>query len=237
MVIHSENALVLFARTSSPGKVKTRLMPVFTAEEACQIHAALLGDVLERASRTLSATTTISLAWSEPPDPSCLPVPSMPEGVPEHLQSGGDLGERMAMEFQARLREGHRKVVILGSDAPTLPGDHLISAFEALEKSEVVLGPTEDGGYYLLGMSHLHLGIFRNIQWGSDQVLSTTRQRLRKAGISFAELGAWHDVDTPEDVGRTWKEILKMKDRHREEIPQRTYALLARLVPGRIPMG
>jgi glycosyltransferase A (GT-A) superfamily protein (DUF2064 family) len=81
-------------------------------------------------------------------------------------------------------------------------------------------------------MSRLHLGIFRNVRWGTADVLPVTRQRLKQARIPYQELGTWHDVDTPEDLQRLWKELLRLKERHPREVPPRTYHLLSRLAPG-----
>lgn len=225
-----ENALIVFARAPRPGQVKTRLTPPFTPEEACEIHMALLGDVLERAARTASGAS-ITLAWSGP-DAHPASVAEIPAGVVTTIQSGGDLGERMGSAIQSALRAGHRRVVILGSDAPTLPGDHLTAAFDALSRAEVVLGPSSDGGYYLIGMTRLHLELFRGVQWGTKDVLSVTRQRLRKAGVPFVELGTWHDVDTPGDVALLWKEMVRIRERHPDDLPRRTWKVLARLAPG-----
>jgi hypothetical protein len=225
-----QNLLVIFARAPRAGSVKTRLLGVFSPEEAVAIHQALLGDVLERSLAALGSSGTVRLAWSEPPGEE-LPVPAP---IEDRLQSAGDLGERMATAVQEGLAEGFARVVILGSDSPTLPGDRLGAAFSLLADHDVVIGPAEDGGYYLIGMSRLHPAIFRNIAWGSEKVLAVTRARLKKARVSFAELGTWHDVDTPEDVGRLWKELVRMKASRPDEVPGRSWSLLSALVPGRI---
>ncbi len=269
-----EQALVIFARAPIPGKVKTRLLPTFTPGEACEIHVAMLEDVVERARRAVGRETAISVAWSErgaghaqtgpgsaaaagdsaSPQPGSVGsghgigvmdrTPSSstssdrasvaPAGIPTSIQPGGDLGERMALVIQEKLRSGFRRVVILGSDAPTLPDDHLRSAFEHLRRVEVVIGPAEDGGYYLVGMTRLHPEIFMKIRWGTPEVLGVTRKRLKQAGVAFAELGQWHDVDTEADVTKLWRDLLKMKQRHPEEVPPRTWTVLSRLAPGRM---
>ncbi len=269
-------ALVIFARAPRMGQVKTRLVPVFTPDEACEIHVALLGDVVERSLRAIGGAAAISVAWSEEVSgvksgvsstgptpaieaprpalaapaatggaysPSGLPGKNLadsgrtdliPGAIPVSIQPRGDLGERMALVIQEKLRAGFKRVVILGSDAPTLPDDHLRAAFDHLRRKDVVIGPAEDGGYYLVGMTRLHPEIFMKIRWGTPEVLAVTRKRLKQAAIGFEELGAWHDVDTPADVSRLWKELLKMKKSHPEEVPPRTWSVLSRLAPGRI---
>jgi len=233
-VTPNDAALVIFARSPVPGRVKTRLLPVFTPEEACEIHRALLGDVVERSIRSVGATASITLAWSEPPPAGSFGI-DLPDTIAVEAQAQGDLGERMAFAVQSKMRAGFRRVVILGTDAPTLPGDHLAAAFAALREVEVVLGPAGDGGYYLVGLSKLRIEIFRDIRWGSPEVLAATHKRLRKLGVPYRDLGMWHDVDTPEDAARLWKEILRMKERRAPEIPARTWAILSRLAPGRLP--
>lgn len=225
-------ALVIFARAPEPGRVKTRLEGLLDPAEAAELHAAMVEDVARRAWEAAAGHASVSLAWSERRDP--LPM-ELPSGLPLELQPGGDLGERMALTIQEKLRGGARAVAILGSDAPTLPADHIVSALKALDKADVVLGPARDGGYYLIGMSHLHLGLFRNLEWGSSEVLAVTRKRIQKAGLRCVETGEWWDVDTPEDVARLWKELLRLKARHPDQLPRRTYAVLSRLAPGRIP--
>jgi rSAM/selenodomain-associated transferase 1 len=231
---HVENALVIFARAPRVGQVKTRLIPVFSAVEARDLHVALLEDVLERSVRALAGKATVFLAWSEPPS-SVVEVGAIPPEVKVETQSGRDLGERMGLAIQSKLRDGLKRVVILGSDSPTLPASHLTGAFDALREVEVVLGPAADGGYYLVGMSRLHLELFRDMQWGTSGVLAATHQRLKKGGTRSRDLGMWHDVDTPEDVGRLFRDLLRMKERQAADLPVRTYRILAGLVPGRIP--
>jgi len=227
-------ALVIFARVPEPGAVKSRLGELFTPAESSELHAAMVEDVAARACEAASSLASVSLAWSHPPG-AAAGAAELPAEMPVEVQPRGDLGERMAMTIQEKLRSGARSALILGSDAPTLPADHIVSALGALGKTDVVLGPARDGGYYLIGMSHLHLGLFRNMRWGTPEVLAVTRQRIKHAGLRCVETGEWWDVDRPEDVSRLWKELLRLKARHPAQLPRKTYAVLSRLAPGRIP--
>ena len=229
---HSENALVIFARVPVPGRVKTRLSPAYSAEEACEIHRALVADVVERSARAVAGRADLFLAWSDPAAAGSAADP-LPSGVVVESQGPGDLGERMAFAMQGKLRAGYRRTVLLGSDSPTLPADHLLAAFDALREADVVLGPSDDGGYYLVGMSRLHVEIFRGIEWGSDGVLGATRARLKRSGTPYIDLGMWHDVDTPEDVARLYEDLRRMKARRAPDFPARTYATLTRLAASR----
>jgi len=215
--------------------VKTRLTPVFSSEEACEIHRALVSDVVELSARAVGGAASVFLSWSEP-IAGVAAIDGVPATVSIESQGRGDLGERMALSIQSKMSAGYRRVIILGSDAPTLPADHLVTAFESLRSAEVVIGPSEDGGYYLIGMSKLRLEIFRGIRWGSNEVIGATHKRLRKAGARYHDLGMWHDVDSPSDIGRLWKELLRMKERRAPELPERTWRVLSRLPPGRIPL-
>jgi rSAM/selenodomain-associated transferase 1 len=113
-------------------------------------------------------------------------------------QQGEDLGQRMRHAFQQRFEDGYDKVLIIGSDSPTLPTAYIRQAFDS--EREVMLGPSTDGGYYLIGMNRKVTDIFEGIAWGSERVLAETINRLQtlKAGLEL--LPVWYDVDRPEDL-------------------------------------
>ena len=122
------------------------------------------------------------------------------------LQKGTDLGARMLMAFETAFEDSYENVVIVGSDLFELKPIHLKKAFEALENHEVVLGPSLDGGYYLLGMTKLHPTLFKNKQWGTDSVLESTLKDLKKHNVKLLE--ALNDIDTFEDL-QNQPELLK----------------------------
>ena len=126
------------------------------------------------------------------PEMNCLP------------QRGCDLGERMTEALREVFARGNGSAVIIGSDSPDLPLTFIVDAFAGLEKREcdVVFGPTDDGGYYLVGMTSLHRELFREITWSSNQVLVESVARAKEAGIGTSILTMWHDVDTPKDLHR-----------------------------------
>ncbi len=221
-------ALLLFARLPVPGRVKTRLLERYSPGEALELHRALLSDSLD----LLNAAAPVAAA---------APFLYLSEGgelegeVADHLgravralQRGSDLGERLARAFQERFAAGAREVVVFGSDAPHLPRERILRAFRELEKSEVVVGPARDGGYYLIGASRLHPELFRAIPWGTDRVFRETVRRARKEGISLASLPDWDDIDLPESVASLWKEILRREKSGSGEIPRATDHLLRR---------
>jgi rSAM/selenodomain-associated transferase 1 len=138
------------------------------------------------------------------------------------------LGEREANSFTELLQAGYGRVVIIGSDIPTLPLAHLRDAFALLAdpRNDVVIGPSQDGGYYLLGARQLHPALFENIPWNTSTVFAETLEQARHAGLTVAQVPAWHDVDAEEDLQKLAVELTPPA--HAVRAP-RTRALLARL--------
>ncbi|HEX5718042.1 MAG TPA: TIGR04282 family arsenosugar biosynthesis glycosyltransferase [Thermoanaerobaculia bacterium] len=188
--------LLLFTKPAREGRVKTRLIGDLTAAEAAALHAAFLDDLIDRLRK---GDFELQLAWALDEQEE------MPAGtVPGVRQQGDDLGERLyrALSDAARVSA---MVMALGSDHPTLPLALIHEAFERLERgAEVVLGPAEDGGYYLIALqAHaVDSGLFRDIAWSTDRVLSATLERCRSLGLAVELLPPASDVDTPEDLRR-----------------------------------
>ena len=193
------NALAVMAKAPIAWKVKTRLVPPLTQEQAADLYRALLLDQLEH----LSGLTVAELYLVYAPEDS---VPLMRQLAPPNFhcfaQRGDDLGERMDAAFIDLWRRGHRNVVLVGSDLPALPLSYLETAFELLATSthQVVLGPSRDGGYYLVGMNRPTPEMFQNMTWSHDQVLAQTTDKLGKLGIQPALVPAWFDIDSFEDL-------------------------------------
>jgi uncharacterized protein len=134
------------------------------------------------------------------------------EGSLMLAQRGNDLGERLTNCFTDLFELGYERVVVIGGDSPTLPFEILEYAFDALENDQsVTLGPTEDGGYYLIGARQLHPTLFQDIAWSSPQVLAQTRERSAQAKLDLIELPEWYDVDTPADLARLQAEMQEDK--------------------------
>jgi len=193
------NALAVMAKAPIAGKVKTRLVPPFTREQAAELYRALLMDHLEH----LSGLTVAELYLVYTPDSA---APLMKQLAPPNFQCiaqhDGDLGERMNAAFIDLWQLGHRNVVVIGSDLPALPLDFLGTAFGLLATSapQVVLGPSRDGGYYVVGMNRPTPEIFQDMTWSHNQVLAQTMKRLAGLGIASELLPTWFDLDTVEDL-------------------------------------
>ncbi len=199
---------MLYARLPRRGDVKTRMVPWMTDMEALDLHRALLEDSLHllRDASSLSGAEPI-FAPSETWGPELLAreptLARLVEGIRQLPQSGSDLGERLLGTFEALSESGTPAAVIFGSDSPTLPPGRFVEAFAHLRRGDgIVLGPAEDGGFYLIGARRPPRRIFTGVRWGGATVLADTIEGLRGAGIAPALLGPWYDVDRPEDLPR-----------------------------------
>jgi len=189
------------------------MIPWLGARGALRLHLALLEDSLRllRAGATVAGAAPF-LAFSEDWEPERRAgfesLAGAAAGLPRLPQSGGDLGERLSGMFARLMAKGYRLVVVIGSDSPTLPPVILRSAFEALRRhADVVLGPAEDGGYYLVVASRSVPEMFEGIPWGRPGVLSATVAAIRRAGLSALVLRRWYDVDVPGDIARLRRDL------------------------------
>lgn len=220
------NALAVMAKAPIPGTVKTRMVPPLTREQAAELCRALLLDQLEHLSR-LSGVELFLLYTPESA------APLMRRLAPGNFrclaQRGGDLGERMKLAFTDLWRLGHRHVALIGGDLPALPLTFLETAFGHLAASaaRVVLGPSRDGGYYLVGMNRPTPEIFQDMRWSHDQVLAQTIDRLSTLGIEPALLPEWFDVDEIEDL----KRLEVLAEPATRDAVKRTRGLLNKLQP------
>lgn len=187
--------LIVFTRAPEPGKVKTRLMPVLSPTQCARFHDALIRDMVEKFAgrRDLDLRIAFTPAGSENYF-SRFGVELMEQGC-------GDLGERMARCLRIALSGGARKAVLVGTDVPHLSPDTVNEAFLKLDKSDLVFGPAEDGGYYLVGVrERFPEGLFENVSWSKPETLVQTMERASSLGASIARVGKYFDVDTPEDL-------------------------------------
>jgi len=193
--------LIVFARKPVPGTVKTRLARDLGAPAATELYAAMLADVLERAS-SLVADVRVLVFWAQ--EGGGLPeYPAYPR-LEMFRQSGTTLGERMASAFRVAFTHGIQSCCIIGSDSPDLPVEYISQAFNALERNQVdvVFGPAQDGGYYLLGMKRVWERLFEDIAWSSPQVLAASCGRAVELSLAVTLLPVWHDIDTINDLQR-----------------------------------
>ncbi|NQD93592.1 DUF2064 domain-containing protein [Pseudomonas sp. CrR25] len=190
-------SLHMLARLPVPGRVKTRLIPALGEEGACDLQRLLL----ERALQLPAEGFSERFLWlDDSPDAD---LQALADKLDWTLveQPAGDLGERMRRIAALGLAESDA-VVLIGNDCPALDADYLNGACAALHAQPVVLGPAEDGGYVLLGLRCIDPLLFSAMPWGTDQVLSMTRERLQQLEWSHQLLPMLWDVDRPEDLPR-----------------------------------
>jgi hypothetical protein len=220
----SQEVLAVFARAPALGGVKTRLSPPLTADEALALHRALVEDTLESLGRVERPSLSRLLLLSEPLKRAT--DLDVPRNWSVGTQSAGELGERLASLFHTSFRRGVERVVVLGSDSPTLPLEAVEEAFERLAVKDAVLGPAEDGGYYLVGCRLWIPEMFRGITWGSAEVLGQTRAALERAGRSLDLLIPWYDIDRGEDLEKLRQEVAYLTRARPELVPKRVAAML-----------
>lgn len=204
--------LLLFTKPARPGRVKTRLVGarvgemVIAASDAARLHAALLGDMCERLGEGAAKWFRLRVAWDLGETEDLPPLPGELKGrsgVDATRQRGSDLGERLFWSLEEAARE-HSIVAAVGSDHPTLSLDDVGEAFAVLaaREADVALGPSYDGGYYLVAVRREALSprLFADVDWSTERVLAQTRERCRELGLRVVELPVARDVDRGEDV-------------------------------------
>jgi len=184
-------ALIIFIRVPELGKVKTRLAEEVGDEKALDIYKALLTHT-RSVAEMVNATPYLYYA-SDPVDDEWSSTV-----FHKKIQNGNGLGERMKNAFQSVLTT-YDSAIIIGSDCPQLSIEIVDNAFMHLEENDAVLGPTYDGGYYLLGMKNEYSFLFENIEWSTDSVFSQTTQRLAEHHLSYEVLPTLSDVDHKSD--------------------------------------
>ncbi len=181
--------ICIFARPPLPGKTKTRLISLVGSEAAAAIARAMLDDVISIASQIKNAQVVISASESF--------VIGNP--VPVWLQPEGDLGFRLEKTVQRALRTSERAIAV-GADTPGLAVEMLQQAAECLCASDAVIGPAQDGGYYLIGLRRCPDGLFENIRWSCPNTLNDTLERFAKFNLKYSVALPWFDLDTPQDL-------------------------------------
>lgn len=213
-------ALVIFAKAPVPGQVKTRLCPALTEDEAATLHGSFVLDTLER---TKAAVGTFKLKFDR--FLACAPssahvffrIMEARHGVTLLDQEGDDLGARMRHSFDQLFARGYQHICLMGTDVPSLPLTHYRDAFASLARHDLVLGPAQDGGYYLIGMTRPHPALFETIPWSTDQVLALTQQQAAAEGLKTALLPPWNDIDTLEDLQGSIDDCMADKKRPKNE--------------------
>ena len=190
--------LGVFAKYWQPGKVKTRLAASVGDEAASELYRQFLLTTLTR----FAGVAERQVLGFTPPDRRGEFAALAGERWTLWSQGEGDLGVRMRAYFQAALNGGATRVVLIGSDSPSLPIQYAQKAFDLLAEKPVVLGPARDGGYYLLGMAGEVAPVFDDIAWSTSRVWTQTIEQLEHHGIAYHVLPQWYDIDHADDLER-----------------------------------
>lgn len=193
-------ALIVFVKYPSPGRVKTRLAKEIGEDAAAQCYRLMAQECIER-YRSIPATHC--MIYYDPVEEEGRYRQWLGSGLDYIPQGPGNLGDRLAHGFVAAL-ERFPQAIALGTDSPTLPPQNIESAARALASRDVVIGPTEDGGYYLIGLKSFDPRLFQEIAWSTDQVFAQTQQRCQQAKLTTLALPPWFDVDTQADLQRLY---------------------------------
>jgi len=203
--------LAVFAKAPLPGRVKTRL--ALPPGEAARLYAAFVRDTLGKAA---ALGPPICVFYDSD---RALLEPLAPDGIRWADQDGGDLG--------ARLARVPAPCLILGTDSPHLPPSVLRAALDALPRFDVVLGPAEDGGYYLIGLRDRQPLLFDDIAWSTDAVMAQTLARASALGLSVFQTPPWYDLDTPADLRRLARALEAVPLGSEDDCPATRAALAA----------
>ena len=199
-----QRMLLVVAKRPAAGQTKTRLCPPLTGEAAAALYACFLRDTLDLMRQVPDVERGIVYLPEAALDYFSALAPDMHLS----LQQGSDLGERLDHLLTAALKAGADQVVVMDSDSPTLPADYLRQAFDVLAgPSDVVLGPCEDGGYYLIGLKRPQPRLLRDIQMSTPYVVRDTLALAGQLGLQVALLPTWYDVDTVAELARLRAEL------------------------------
>ncbi|MFC1708929.1 TIGR04282 family arsenosugar biosynthesis glycosyltransferase [Candidatus Omnitrophota bacterium] len=202
-----KRCLIIFAKEPQKGKVKTRLKSCLSDTQCLNLYKAFLKDTFDLAKSIKCDLKVLAydLGCSSP-----YYLKKAGRSFQLYEQQGRSLGQKMHNAFKS-IKGGDFKLVIIGSDSPTLPAIFIEDAFKRLDNNDLVLGPTFDGGYYLVGLKKPCLAIFKGIKWSSSYVLDGTLRNARKLGKKISILKSWYDIDEPRDMAYLKKDLKDKK--------------------------
>ncbi len=196
-------ALILFTRVPIPGQTKTRLMPFLSGEECAKVHTCFVKDIYEKAKQVGADV----FVFYTPKDEKKLLNQFLDSEAIYLPQHGADLGERMKNAIGIALRMGYEKAVLIGTDIPQIHPETLKNAFDSLDEKDIVIHPTFDGGYYLIGMKKEYDSIWKIERYGTNTVIYDTLQHMKNEKLSTAVGQMYYDVDDKDDLMHLYNDI------------------------------
>ena len=198
----SKSVLIIFVKNIIPGKVKTRMAKTLGEEKTLEIYQAMLMKIKEvvqflpfEKAVFYSDEIVNDDIWDNT--------------FQKHLQEGKDIGERMHNAIEKMYNNGYGKITLIGSDCYQLTSSIIMDSFRFLSDHDVVIGPAQDGGYYLIAMTGLYNGLFEDKDWGTSKVLEQTKEDLRKYEIKHTFVAELNDIDDEEDLRKSAPDLLK----------------------------
>lgn len=198
-------AIIIFTRVPIPGRTKTRLQGFLTKDQCAQIHKNFLKDI----KKTCEKLNKDIFVFYTPEDKDNILKDILGEKCNYKIQQGNDLGEKMYNAIDYVLSKKYKSCILIGTDIPYLKKADLSKAFEILRKKDVVLGPTEDKGYYLVGMKKANKSVFENIEYGHGNVLDNTISSIKNANLTCDLTNKNVDIDDKDDLLYFYNEITK----------------------------
>ena len=221
-----------------PGQVKTRLTPPLTPEEASALNICFLRDTASAISETAHAGGARGLAVYTPAGAEEEVAGIMPDQFELVLQRGDALGERLSNAAEDIFAVGFNALCLINSDSPTVPASAYAQAVQWLlqPSDRIVLGPSDDGGYYLIGLNHMHRRVFEDIDWSTEHVFDQTMARAKEIGVPVELLPTWYDVDDHATLCRLCDENLDDKAEMPGFPAPETRAFLRKLIAAKGPL-
>ena len=208
-----KTCVIVFAKNPIPNQVKTRLVPPLSPEQAATLYTAFLTDWCEALAELSDVDLVIAYTPKDAhPDLQAL-IGDDAIYIP---QIGAGLGERLTSATEWAVEHGWTKILLVGSDSPTLPISYISEALTLLDSRNIVIGPSTDGGYYLIGFSVETLAtavppVFEDIAWSTAEVFQQTVTRIRETEVTLGLLPPWYDIDTAEDLAFLHAHISAMR--------------------------
>ena len=201
---YPDAVVLIFAKAPIPGEVNTRLIPGIGVDAATQLQVELIHSRLESLKKQSLCNVEL---WCSPNSNHVFFQQCQKQyGVTLFEQQGDDLGERMSSAIKESLQR-FKRVVLIGTDAPSLTTEHIETSIKKLDSNDVVIAPAEDGGYVLIGMAQHCDTVFQSVPWGTGEVLSCTRGKIKASSLVNAELEQCWDIDRVEDYQRYRKYV------------------------------
>ncbi|MCH7811571.1 MAG: TIGR04282 family arsenosugar biosynthesis glycosyltransferase [Chloroflexi bacterium] len=219
-------AVIVMARAPSHDEGKTRLRPVLSDEERLRLQEAFLRDAVAVAREAsvgpvyVAYTSAGAAPWAKD---------EFEAGVVAFPQQGDDLGARMLSALRHVTRLGFGPLVMIGTDAPLLQPSHIQAAVRELEQADLCLGPSADGGYYLIACCDVEPKLFTGPPWGTNRVLDSTLRIAAQHGLRCRQIDTLYDVDTPDDLARLREDLARLANEPGFHMPEHTAKALGGL--------